>query len=129
YADTLIGLVKFGTRLYDPGAGRWTQVDPSRGDIRDPLSLDLYLYVESDPINSVDPAGLSVWSWIYDNVIASFVAYQAGLGVWTLSCSAGFFVGGAIANAPGAVGGLIVGCGLGLPAAKISSEWVYHEIT
>ena len=48
---------KFGTRYYEPSLARWTQHDPNRGTLWNPRSLDLYLYVGCDPINSVDPTG------------------------------------------------------------------------
>jgi RHS repeat-associated protein len=34
------GLVKFGTRYYDPNLGRWTQRDPIGGSIRAPSTLN-----------------------------------------------------------------------------------------
>jgi RHS repeat-associated protein len=48
-------LVRFGTRDYDPEAGRWTT--------RDPILFaagagDLYAYAGSDPVNRSDPSGL-----------------------------------------------------------------------
>ena len=54
--DRDTGLVRFGYRDYDPDIGRWTAKDPigfAGGD------TDLYGYVLSDPINFVDPFGLS----------------------------------------------------------------------
>ena len=53
--DQQTGLVHFGAREYDPNTGRWTAKDPilfSGGD------TNLYGYVLSDPINSIDPIGL-----------------------------------------------------------------------
>jgi RHS repeat-associated protein len=49
------GLTRFGARDYDPATGRWTKKDPLRfgGGL-----LDLYAYVNSDPINRKDPSGL-----------------------------------------------------------------------
>jgi RHS repeat-associated protein len=49
------GLVHFGARDYDARAGRWT--------VKDPIgfnggSTGLYIYVNGDPINYVDPTGL-----------------------------------------------------------------------
>lgn len=54
HGDT--GLVRFGARDYDPVTGRWTAKDPigfGGGD------LNLYAYVGYDPINEIDPSGLS----------------------------------------------------------------------
>jgi RHS repeat-associated protein len=49
-------LLRFGARDYDPESARWTSKDPIRfrgGD------TDLYAYVNGDPVNAVDPLGLS----------------------------------------------------------------------
>jgi RHS repeat-associated protein len=48
-------------RFYSPQQGRFTQVDPigmGAAELADPQSLNLYAYVENDPINSSDPLGL-----------------------------------------------------------------------
>nr|WP_301288457.1 RHS repeat-associated core domain-containing protein [Natronospira proteinivora] len=60
--DEHTGLIRFGYRDYDPRNGRWTARDPvgfAGGD------LNLYGYVLNDPINRIDPFGLS--SLIYDD--------------------------------------------------------------
>jgi RHS repeat-associated protein len=54
-ADSLSGLVRFGYRDYDPATGRWTA--------RDPLlfgggQINLYAYVNSNPVLYRDPTGL-----------------------------------------------------------------------
>ena len=57
-ADTK--LTRFGYRDYDAYTGKWTAKDPigfSGGD------SNLYGYVLGDPVNFVDPEGLSLWSW------------------------------------------------------------------
>ena len=54
--DYQTGLVKFGAREYDSEVGRWTGKDPilfAGGDV------NLYGYVENDPVNWVDPDGLT----------------------------------------------------------------------
>ncbi len=53
--DLHSGLVRFGTRDYDPLAGRWTAKDLIGFDGGD---VNLYLYVSADPINLVDRDGL-----------------------------------------------------------------------
>jgi RHS repeat-associated protein len=58
-------------RFYSPQQGRFTQVDPigmGAAELANPQSLNLYSYVENDPINSTDPLGLdgivnSIISW------------------------------------------------------------------
>jgi RHS repeat-associated protein len=67
YMDST-GLVKFGTRYYDPSIGRWTQQDPAGGSIASPGQANAYGYVGGDPTNAVDPTG----RWIA--VVLFFVA-------------------------------------------------------
>ena len=48
--------MRFGYRDYDPDTGRWTAKDPigfAGGD------TDLYGYVQNDPVNYIDPHGLT----------------------------------------------------------------------
>jgi len=49
-------LVRFGARDYDPETGRWTAKDPIRFKGGD---TNLYGYVLNDPLNLIDPLGLT----------------------------------------------------------------------
>jgi RHS repeat-associated protein len=54
--DRDTGLVRLGARDYNPHTGRWTAKDPilfAGGD------TNLYGYVQNDPVNLIDPLGLS----------------------------------------------------------------------
>ncbi|MEQ1904951.1 MAG: RHS repeat-associated core domain-containing protein, partial [Pirellulaceae bacterium] len=56
--DTRINQQYLRARWYDPAAGRFTSLDPFRGNTSDPQSLHKYLYVHDDPVNGIDPSGL-----------------------------------------------------------------------
>jgi RHS repeat-associated protein len=56
-ADAATGLVHFGFRDYDPGSGTWTSRDPA---LFGGGSLNLYGYVNGNPVSHADPTGL--WS-------------------------------------------------------------------
>jgi hypothetical protein len=43
--------------MYDPVIARFLQEDSYRGDINDPLSLNLYSYVKNEPLMYDDPTG------------------------------------------------------------------------
>jgi len=48
-------------RHYDPQQGRFTQVDPlgmGAANLANPQSLNMYAYVQNDPVNVTDPMGL-----------------------------------------------------------------------
>lgn len=73
-ADPDTGLVHFGYRDYDPDTAHWTAKDPigfAGGD------TDLFAYVQSDPVNLVDPEGL--WAW-GDPLPQGVVDFSAGWG-------------------------------------------------
>jgi RHS repeat-associated protein len=97
--DSGTGLTRFGHRDYDAQSGRWTARDPIGFDGR---SSNLYLYVDGDPVNLVDPSGLflgfigdffsevgclgkALWQGISDNwadtfAVLSYVASAVAVG-------------------------------------------------
>jgi len=54
------GLVRFGARDYDAAAGRWTARDPI---LFDGGQVNLYAYVDSDPVNAKDLDGKKPKMW------------------------------------------------------------------
>ncbi len=56
--DAAVGLQYLRARWYDAGVGRFTSRDPGEGDRRRSQTLNLYEYVENDPVNWTDPSGL-----------------------------------------------------------------------
>src|SRR5437762_705609 len=62
--DDATGLDHTWWRKYENLSGRWTSPDPYNGSISviDPQSFSRYHYTDNDPINFVDPTGLSGFS-------------------------------------------------------------------
>jgi len=58
--DSSTGLTRFGARDYNPELGRWTSKDPYGLKAS---TTNLYAYTISDPINRIDPNGLSAEFW------------------------------------------------------------------
>jgi RHS repeat-associated protein len=72
--DRDAGLVRFGARDYDLSTGRWTNKDP----VRFRGGLNLYAYVDNDPVNFVDPSGrwlLQVGAALIGGAIGGVSAY------------------------------------------------------
>ncbi|MDL1973176.1 MAG: sugar-binding protein, partial [Deltaproteobacteria bacterium] len=89
--DRDTGLVRFGYRDYDPDTGRWTAKDPigfAGGD------TDLYGYCLNDPVNLMDPWGLSAIGDIASGIKKAIVEGTKG-GAYSLG-EAGKFVGATI---------------------------------
>jgi RHS repeat-associated protein len=57
--DSRTRLIRFGARDYDPQTGRWTSKDPIllSGD-----DTNFFAYSASDPVNLIDPLGLSAYN-------------------------------------------------------------------
>ena len=67
------GLQKVGARWYDPTVGRFLQQDPWLGDIYEPLTLNAYGYCVNDPVNAVDPDGLTLRRW--QNILSLIIHF------------------------------------------------------
>ncbi|WDV47883.1 peptidoglycan-binding protein [Clostridiaceae bacterium M8S5] len=55
--DEETDLYYLNARYYDSDIARFTSEDTYRGDIKDPLSLNLYTYVSNNPLIYTDPTG------------------------------------------------------------------------
>ena len=55
YDETASGMFFYGYRHYDPATGRWLSRDP----IAENGGINLYAFVENNPIRYFDPNGLA----------------------------------------------------------------------
>ncbi|WP_338042321.1 RHS repeat-associated core domain-containing protein [Paenibacillus alba] len=62
--DNTTGLQYLRARWYDPSMGRFVNEDSNEGQINNPLSLNLYTYVENNPLTRIDPSGHSWCTFI-----------------------------------------------------------------
>jgi uncharacterized protein RhaS with RHS repeats len=85
-------------RSYSSGQGRFTSVDPigfGASSLGSPQSLNLYAYVENNPIDFVDPSGLNASSTFfvcYD--LTTYYYSTDGLSYRTESTTICHFFGG-----------------------------------
>ncbi|WP_028592988.1 RHS repeat-associated core domain-containing protein [Paenibacillus assamensis] len=61
YWDKTTGLQYLRARWYDPSMGRFISEDTYEGELNSPLSLNLYTYVENNPLKFIDPSGHKAW--------------------------------------------------------------------
>lgn len=87
-------------RYYDPSVGRFISEDPAGFGGRD---VNLYAYVQNNPVILVDPLGLC-GSYIYSGNITSSIPTMA----------AGAAIGGGIGGPPGMIIGGIIGSAFGV---------------
>ena len=59
--DVESGFYYYGHRYYDPVDGRWLSRDP----IEEQGGVNLYRFVENNPLDAVDPAGLDAFKFTY----------------------------------------------------------------
>ena len=70
------GLYDYGYRFYSPGLGRWINRDP----IREAGGLNVYGFVDNDPVNTVDEDGLSPLRAVRDSLMRNGPAIGRGIG-------------------------------------------------
>ncbi|NDY42366.1 RHS repeat-associated core domain-containing protein, partial [Dissulfurirhabdus thermomarina] len=74
YLDEETGLHYNWHRYYDPATGRYLTPDP----VGLAGGINLYAYVQNDPVNAVDPMGLATWTG-YLHVVAGGEVFGGGL--------------------------------------------------
>ncbi len=79
--DALTGLYDLRARYYDPSLGRFLSQDTYPYKLSNPVELNRYVYVASDPVNKMDPTG-NLFIETFANTVKSIknVAVTAGLG-------------------------------------------------
>jgi RHS repeat-associated protein len=60
FFDDEISQYYLRARMYNPQSMRFTARDPVRGKYQEPLTLHKYLYCLNDPVDCVDPTGVSL---------------------------------------------------------------------
>lgn len=73
--DPQTGLYYYRARHYDPAVGRFISEDP----IRFGGGPNFYAYADNDPIDKLDPLGLSGWRWEWRTCVGQ-VAREVGAG-------------------------------------------------
>ncbi len=112
------GLIHLRNRDYDPATGTFTSVDPLDGTSGSPTQTNPYHYADNDPVNRVDPLGLSPCSRWPSTVLGFHIGTWAcnniddivGIGVG-VGCGLAVTVGSGFTAAvvSGAVGGACAG--------------------
>lgn len=65
YWDDTTKLQYLRARWYDPSMGRFINEDTYKGELNNPISLNLYTYVANNPLKYIDPSGHKPVIW-YD---------------------------------------------------------------
>lgn len=80
--DSTVSLQYLRARWYDPSIGRFISEDTFEGQIDNPLSLNLYAYVNNNPILYTDPSG-NVIETAWDVINVGLDGLDIGLDIYT----------------------------------------------
>ncbi|MFA4981967.1 MAG: RHS repeat-associated core domain-containing protein [Candidatus Omnitrophota bacterium] len=108
--DDSSALLYFGARYYDPELGRFITADPTIAHPFDPQDLNRYSYCRNNPVNYIDPTGLSWWSSFWNWLTSGVGAIIASIAIIAVTAVAAIFTGGALAPVLwGEISGAIAG--------------------
>jgi RHS repeat-associated protein len=118
-----------GARLYLPGLGRFTQVDPKVGG-----SANNYDYASQDPINGVDADGSAAW-WKWVSAVAACIVISVVSAGATLALNASILAAGfstVAATTLSLTAGAVVGAAGSVAAyaaqtAIVGSQWSWND--
>jgi RHS repeat-associated protein len=112
YYDTPTGMLKYGTRYYQPDLMRWTQPDPAAGEPNNPMTLNPYTYVGCNPINALDPTGRNGCGTAIGGAVVSGLGLGAStVGLFTTPLTGGVSGIAAVAGYELSWAGLILSLG------------------
>ncbi|WP_238456761.1 RHS repeat-associated core domain-containing protein [Desulforamulus aeronauticus] len=110
---------------YDPNIGRFISRDSYEGDITNPLSLNLYTYVENDPLSYVDPSGHSLIGAVIGIGIGVAIGISTGSSRGGSSHSGSRSSGGSSSKGSISVSNSLdfIGSFINLFSGKYSDQW------
>jgi len=95
--DAASGLVFLRARYYDPATGVFLQRDPYPFDPANPVTFNRYSYANGNPVNGIDPSGLSTAGVCGSGAVGFFVGATASVcGVSTTKGAIGFTISGGL---------------------------------
>lgn len=127
--DPDLGLINLRARQYDRSTGRFGTLDPVMGYLRQPITMNRYLYANGDPVDLVDPNGREVEGAAYVSEAKADLTLLSQAAYGIQGVKAVFLGGAALAGSPAAVSlrrcvttGLIIGKAIdyGLRSSAVS---------
>jgi RHS repeat-associated protein len=98
--DESSALYYYGARYYDPELGHFITADPTIQHPFDPQDLNRYSYCRNNPINYIDPTGLSWWSSFWKWLSGGIGAIIAAVVIMAVTLVAAVATGGAALTNP-----------------------------